>query len=130
IPRPGAERPDPSVRNAPQMRQALLDRARQAFKRRVAGPSLVALLVASCLTVMTGCNSFRVGVPAEATENRPKEPIVVAPNNYAFRISQFAFLADFELKADQPLFRELRELPDQVYKELELPASNILIQIY
>jgi hypothetical protein len=35
-----------------------------------------------------------------------------------------------ELKPDTPLFQELAQLPEQVYKELELPHSGTLVQVY
>jgi uncharacterized protein DUF1570 len=53
-----------------------------------------------------------------------------APGKRSFRVSQFCFLSDFELKADQPLFRELGRLPDQVAKELQLPPASTLVQVY
>jgi hypothetical protein len=45
-------------------------------------------------------------------------------------VSQFVFLADFELKQDLPLFQELTELREQVHQELSLPSSNTVIQVY
>ena len=46
------------------------------------------------------------------------------------RVSQYLFLADFDLKRDPALFRELAEMRDQVQKELQLPSANTIIQVH
>jgi len=53
-----------------------------------------------------------------------------APGKQSTRVSQFLFLHDFDLKRDQPLFRELAQMREQVFKELQLPPSNNLVQVY
>ena len=89
------------------------------------------LAAALWLAVGSGCNLLRLANSSvDNADKTPKEPLVVAPSKHPFRVSQFAFLSDIELKTDQPLFGELRDLPDQVYKELQLPSSNTLIQVY
>jgi hypothetical protein len=40
------------------------------------------------------------------------------------------FLSDFEIPRDQPLFKELAHLRDQVYKELLLPPGSAVVQVY
>jgi hypothetical protein len=52
------------------------------------------------------------------------------PGKHERRVSQFVFLSDFELSADLPLFKDLERMRDQVFKELELPASNTIIYVY
>jgi hypothetical protein len=56
--------------------------------------------------------------------------VLAAPGKRSFRVGQFVFLSDFEVNRDQPLFRELADLREQVYKELELPSSSTLIQVH
>ena len=83
------------------------------------------------LTLVTGCTSFRLGTALPDNPDKPpRAPLLAAPSKYPYRISQFVFLADFEVKTDQPLFRELGTLSDQVFKELQLPASSTIIQVY
>ena len=43
---------------------------------------------------------------------------------YSFRVSQFVFLSDVEMRSDQPLFKDLGVLREQVYRDLRLPPSN------
>ena len=52
------------------------------------------------------------------------------PGKYQYRVSQYLFLADFEIKRDLPLFKELVELREQVHKSLQLPPSTTLVQVY
>jgi hypothetical protein len=39
-------------------------------------------------------------------------------------------VSDFEVKRDLPLFAELAQLRDQVYKELQLPSGSTPVQVY
>src|SRR4029079_18967932 len=52
------------------------------------------------------------------------------PNKHHLRVSQFVFLSDVKLPETDPLFRELSNLREQVFKDLQLPPSNVLIQVY
>jgi hypothetical protein len=84
------------------------------------------------LSCCSGCHSLKF-LPAslEKPDKTANElSVLAAPGKRSFRVGQFVFLSDFEVNRDQPLFRELADLPAQVYKELELPASNTLIQIH
>jgi hypothetical protein len=89
-------------------------------------------LGAACLTL--GCHSLNLNGLAADKLDKPKDPQAAqgppAPGKRTFRVSQFCFLCDFDLKTDQPLFRELAKLPDQVAKELQLPIANTLVQVY
>lgn len=58
------------------------------------------------------------------------ETIAGTPTKHSFRVSQFVFYADFEVQRNAPLFRELGALREQVFRELQLPASNSLVQVY
>ncbi|MGE3809864.1 MAG: hypothetical protein AB7K24_34810 [Gemmataceae bacterium] len=87
--------------------------------------------VLAILPLAQGCNAIKLydkPEPVAGKEKTPGEP--VAPNRYSFRASQFLFLSDFEIKKEQPLFRSLADMRDQVYRELKLPESNTLVQVY
>jgi len=56
--------------------------------------------------------------------------VVLAPGKYQYRLSQYVFLADFEIKRDLPLFKELAELREDVHRTLQLPSSTNLVQVY
>jgi hypothetical protein len=58
------------------------------------------------------------------------ETIAGSPAKHSFRVSQFVFYSDFEVQRNAPLFRELGALREQVFKELQLPQSNTLVQVY
>jgi hypothetical protein len=82
-----------------------------------------------------GCHSFNLTNTAPERPGQPLKEIPTAqgpraPSKYSMRVSQFAFLYDFELKRDQPIFRELANLREQVYKDLQLPSSMTVVQVY
>jgi hypothetical protein len=81
---------------------------------------------------LCGCHSLRL-FPATADKpDKPEKkdiPVVQAPGLRSFRVGQFVFLSDFEVNRDQPLFQELAELRDQVYRELQLPPATTVIQV-
>ncbi len=85
---------------------------------------------------VTGCSSIRSGtsnttVPggerAQIATTVPKKP---GGLHAPLRVSKFAFYANIPLDADDPVFRDLEELPDQIQRELRLPASNTIVQVY
>jgi hypothetical protein len=84
-----------------------------------------------CAVAMTlGCHVLRPEQPSPdklppATAKAPSPP-----GKYSFRVSQFQFLSDFEVKHDLPIFRELANLRDQVYKELQLQSAEAVVQVY
>ncbi len=92
--------------------------------------------IALVLGFAAGCSTFRTA--SAPTVDRPDKPPALAtgiagvspPSKYSLRASQFVFYSDVELKAENPLFVELGELRDQVFRELQLPTSNTLIQVY
>jgi hypothetical protein len=76
-----------------------------------------------------GCGVLRLttlGPEAPA----PREAITDLPNKVQLRVSQYVFFADFEVRRGLPLFQDLSHLRDQVYKELHLPTSTSLVQVY
>lgn len=91
--------------------------------------------------LLCGCNSLRSAIaptpPSEGTvREKADKPAAIAaspaalPSKFSVRVSQYYFFADFKLDADDALFRELADLRDQVDRELQLPPSNTLIQVY
>ena len=97
------------------------------------GIGWVAGLGTACLAL--GCHSLHfAGVTADPPEKPAKGAQtaqgLAAPGKHQLRVSQFLFLYDFDLKRDQPLFRELSELREQVYKELKLPPATTVVQVF
>jgi hypothetical protein len=87
----------------------------------------VAVVCGCCLT---GCNTFKLTPPTPEAKAE-KDAALALPGKHSHRVSQFAFLYDFDLKKEVPLFQELGELRDQIYKELQLPpAGDKIIQVY
>lgn len=90
-------------------------------------------LLAGCVALTLGCNSFQLHPAADRTDRivkADKDGAPQPPGKRSLRISQFVFLSDFELKQDLPIFRDLSNLREQVYKELQLPPSNTVVQVY
>jgi len=79
-----------------------------------------------CLSL--GCHLLNLAPPVPEKVEADVGP--TAPGKHWFRVSQYVFLYDFELKRNLPLFRELSDLRDQVYKELQLPPSSVPVQVY
>lgn len=80
------------------------------------------------VTIAMGCHLFPT-LPANP-EQAERESIPGAPGKYSYRVSQFVFLSDFELQKNLPIFRELAVLREQLYKELQLPGSNTIVQVF
>ena len=85
-------------------------------------------LVCWALPAIAGCQHFPLFQAPMDQVNRDNAP--GAPAKFSFRVSQFVFLSDFELPKNLPLFGELANLREQVYKELQLPASNVVVQVF
>ncbi len=84
-----------------------------------------------------GCSSLNFLRPHEKPPEKVDSPPVETagdpprlPYKFSFRIAPYLFLSDFEIQRDQPLFAELAELRDHVYKELLLPPSSTPVQVY
>ncbi|MFN4258804.1 MAG: hypothetical protein ACK4RK_05870 [Gemmataceae bacterium] len=84
---------------------------------------------------LVGCHALRIlptSHPVEKLEKKEKtkDAAPLLPSKQSHRVSQYVFYTDFDLNTDQPLFHELAELRDQVYKELRLPPANTVVQVY
>jgi hypothetical protein len=75
--------------------------------------------------LLAGCHSLKL-----TPQKEEHDPGVAAPGKCSVRVSQFVFLADFKLREDLPLFRELSDMRDQIHKDLKLPSSNSVVQVY
>jgi len=81
------------------------------------------------LALLAGCDSLaKSGDPAvpAATIAPPALPGKAG----AHRVSQFVFYSDQPIKATAPLFAELGQLRDQIFRDLQLPPSNTVVQVY
>jgi hypothetical protein len=86
-------------------------------------------LTLACLT-WTGVAGCVLLPLAPVPEKAERENVPGTPGKFAFPISQFLFLSDFEVQKNLPIFRELANLRDQVYRELQLPGSGALVQVF
>jgi hypothetical protein len=92
---------------------------------------LLASVVLVALSAAAGCNLLKqITASGEKPVNTDKEPALALPTKHSLRVAQFLFLADFKLHEDHAIFRELSELQEQVIKELQLPATNRVVQVY
>jgi hypothetical protein len=88
----------------------------------------VSALAGLLLAAAAGCHTVHL-TPLNLDKPEKEQPLA-APAKYSFRLPPYAFLADFELNPNLPLFQELANLRDQVHKELQLPPSNTVVQVF
>jgi hypothetical protein len=106
-----------------------------------------AIPVAAMLSVLAGCEVLGTrGKPAakpdpvptgavergqEVGANAPSVPALPQrPTKHHLRVSQFVFYSNFPINESDPLFRELEDLPDQLRRELRLPLTSSLVQVF
>ena len=78
--------------------------------------------------VPLGCYPLKLfQTPTEETQKSAKEQ---TPSKYSLTIAPFVLHSDFELKRKLPIFDELAHLRNLVYKELELPVTNTVVDVY
>lgn len=91
----------------------------------------VVSLALLCKPLLSGCEPFNVVPrPAEKLTKVEQEPLPQRPSRHSLHVAPYVFHSDFELKADVPIFKELAGLRDQVYKELQLPSGDALIEVF
>lgn len=91
------------------------------------------LVLGSCFLVLCtslGCHALHLEQPSPDKLPPANAKALAPPSKYTFRVSQYQFLSDFEVKHDLPIFRELANLRDQVYKELQLQSVDTTVQVY
>jgi hypothetical protein len=95
------------------------------LRRRLGCSGIVGLVLLS----LCGCQSLRF---ANFAPDRPAPAPGAGdvPAKTQLRIAPYVFYADFQLNRNLPIFQELAHLREQVYKELRLPDSNAIIQVY
>ncbi len=85
------------------------------------------------LLLNTGCSNFftRNSGPhsSDTIPALPEAPTLPGKAD-PLRVSQYVFYSDVPLTPTAPLFKELSELRDQVVRELKLPASSRVVQVY
>jgi len=81
------------------------------------------------LVLLASCQSFPLlnGTPEPAAKVEKDGGM---PGKHSSRVSQFVFYYDFDLPKTNTLFAELTTLRENLYKELQIPPSNTLIQVY
>lgn len=82
------------------------------------------------LAMTLGCHALHLEQPSPDKLPPATAKAPAPPGKYSFRVSQYLFLSDFEVKHDLPIFRELANLRDQVYKELQLQSADTIVQVY
>ena len=99
-------------------------------RRRRGGIDRLGTIVVACaLVVLSGCSSLfksKDADPPAATIAPPALPGKAG----AHRVSQFVFYSDVPLKSNSPLFGELSQLRDQIFRDLRLPPSDTVVQVY
>lgn len=83
---------------------------------------------------IAGCESFRQSTPPTNTPEPVADKSTTAqgkrPAKHWLRVGQYVFYSDSPLDQNDPLFRELGELPEQIQTELRLPPGESLIQVF
>jgi hypothetical protein len=85
--------------------------------------------------LLAGCHQFSL-LPAgfdraePVAKEKERAPLPGTPSKHSFPVSQFVFVSDFEVPRNLPVFKELSDLREQVYKELRLPASSTKVFVY
>jgi hypothetical protein len=107
-------------------------RARDALRSAWAGRVLVALV--SLMNLLSGCQSFRLLSQQQPRGQDPSEKapevLVSLPSAHALRIAPYVFVSDTEIQADQPLFKELARMREEVTRQLRLPDSQTAVHVY
>jgi hypothetical protein len=76
-----------------------------------------------------GCDLFHMSLTRTGGDPTVRSAITL-PAKHQLRKGQFVFISDFEIQTDQPLFRELNDLRDQLVREVKLPQPAAPIRIY
>jgi hypothetical protein len=88
------------------------------------------------LALTFGCHSLKLGTlslhdsDGKGDGDRQLATVPGAPGKYSFRLAPYVFLSDFEINRDLPIFQELVNLRDQVYRELQLAPGTAVVQVY
>ena len=98
---------------------------------RPVGRPLPRWTVAACaLAVLAGCESLTRPPADDVSPAITADPPALPGKSGAQRVSQFVFYSDTPLRPNAPLFEELSSLRDQIFRDLQLPPSNTVVQVY
>ncbi len=92
-------------------------------------PAALALALAFSAALI-GCNSLQLWPPPPPTDHPEREAVPGLPAKYSFPVSQFVFIKDSEIQRNLPIFKDLSNLRERVYKELRLPPSSTKVMVY
>jgi hypothetical protein len=97
-------------------------------------------LLGALLTLPVGCELLRAELPPEPAVRSsqidsplplpPAPTPSTLPGKSATRRGNYVFYHDFELDPADPLFTELEALPEQIARELRLPPTPTVIQVF
>ncbi len=77
-----------------------------------------------------GCASMQPPQAAATHSRGQDQDLPSLPNKRQVRAGQYLFIADFDLRRDHPLLKELEGLQDHVCRELQLPPNGQLVHVY
>jgi hypothetical protein len=99
--------------------------------RTLSKATLILASSAGLLLGVVGCQFLNFfPQPAKSVTASVETATPAKPGKNFYRLHPYVFLADFEINGKLPLFTELANLRDQVSHELQLPATQKLIQVY
>jgi hypothetical protein len=105
-----------------------------APRRDTGRPARHLALAAGLVAVMAGCSALRPARDPAPTDAATAPAVASAvpplPAKFSRRVGTYAFNHDFPLAADQPLFSELADLREQITRQLRLPESSTVVQVY
>jgi hypothetical protein len=78
-------------------------------------------------TALAGCSQLPL---FSSMDHGHRDPVPGLPSKHSFPVSQFVFISDFEVQRNLPIFKELSNLREQIYKELRLPPSSTKVLVY
>jgi hypothetical protein len=79
---------------------------------------------------LVGCHLLPTHNAAQKDRAEKREAAAGAPSKHAIRVSQFVFVSDVELRREHPMFKDLEQHREQVYRELRLPPSSTEVFVY
>jgi hypothetical protein len=88
---------------------------------------MLCCLLALGLATTSGCQTMRI---LRFQSDRPEKEGPAVAKKTDFHVAQFHFLADFEINRHLPIFHELAELREHVYRDLQLPSSNTIVKVH
>ncbi len=80
--------------------------------------------------ILSGCATMQPPAPTALQSRGQDQELPPLPNKRQIRAGQHLFIADFDLRREHPLLKELEGLQDHVCRELQLPPSNQLVHVY